>query len=89
MKILAMLGFAAVAFVATGCNDNASYHSIRNNLTPELSGVASRPVDRDRIFHVTANMDFREMNDDIMRTFYIDSPMRLSPYPIVNNGLPR
>jgi hypothetical protein len=89
MKTLAVLGFAAVAFLATGCSDNTTYHSIRNNLTPELTGTAERKVDRDRNFHIAADSNWRQMNDDISRTFLLDNPSRLSPYPIVSNGAPR
>ena len=70
--------------------NDVSYKAIRGNLSPELAGAADRPDDIDRHMAVMSDLNMRSFWDDMTRTFYIDQPSRLSPYPIrYTSGNPR
>ena len=94
MKTLAQLALAAtLTALAAGCQSDptaVSFDSIRGDLTPELRGLRTRPLDVKRNLAVTNNMNVRMFWDDLGRVFYTDHPSRLSPYPIMyTTGNPR
>ena len=70
--------------------NDVSYKAIRGNLSPELAATADRSDDIDRHMAVMEDLNMRSFWDDMSRTFYIDHPSRLSPYPIrYTSGNPR
>ncbi len=95
MKISACLTvLAGSVALLTGCQgsgiEDVSTAAIYGNLTPELAGLAERPIDVDRNLSVTNNQNWRMFSDDWGRVFYTDHPSRLSPMPIVQtSGNPR
>ena len=87
-----LISAAALAVWLTGCNSDrdVSYKHITGDLTPELKGLEERPVDDHNAFAISSNTNLRMFWDDIGRSLYLDTPSRLSPYPIINTtGQPR
>jgi len=87
-----LISFAALAVCLSGCNSDrdVSYKHITGHLTPELKGLAERPVDDHNAFAIASNEDLRMFWDDIGRSLYTDQPTRLSPFPITyTSGQPR
>ncbi len=93
MKSYAPLSLAAALAAAAGCQthpNDVSFAAVRNDITPELSGLATRPDDIARNTAISANQNMRMFWDDVTRVWYIDHPSRLSPYPIrYTSGEPR
>jgi hypothetical protein len=93
MKTAVPTAFAAALVLLAGCSSDpmdVSYSSISRNLTPELQGLAERPIDVNRNLSVTANQNWRMASGDLGRALYTDHPSRLSPFPVVStSGLPR
>lgn len=89
---LAAIAVGAAALIAgcqTGVN-NTSYGHITRNLTPELKGASQRQVDNRNARMYAENTNMRLLSDDLARTFLLDHPVRLSPFPIVDaSGQPR
>lgn len=92
----ALLTVAAASLIGVaGCSKNSassdvSYAAITGNLSPELAGLAERPIDRDRNLKNSMQLELRMLNDDIYRAMYWDHPSRLTPYPIpYTSGEPR
>lgn len=54
---------------------------IRSDVTPELSGLNRREVDRDNDFALAVDSNLRAANDDWDRFWLLDSPSRLTRYP--------
>jgi len=87
-----LISVAVLAVGVVGCdsNKNVSYKHITSHLTPELQGLAERPVDDHNAFAVSSNQNLRMFWDDVGRSLYLDQPSRLSPYPITyTSGQPR
>ena len=61
-----------------------SNRTVFNDLTPELMTLTERPVDVTSDISVNTNSDIRSFWTDLGRVFMLDTPSRLSPYPIVN-----
>lgn len=88
-SVLLMGAFAAVA--GCGANpDRVDYGYIKSNLSPELIGLADRPIDLDRNTAIMVDHNRRMLVDDVWRAMYWDHPSRLSPYPVTyTSGHPR
>ena len=85
---IALLG-AATLVSLTGCksgHDYYSYNAIMSDLTPELQGVAERPVDIDTNIAVVENVNWRLFWGDLGRIWYMDRPSILSPFPTVSTS---
>ena len=96
MKTIAGLtAVIAITALLTGCKgsgdpENVSYGAISGNLTPELMGLAERPIDVDRNIWMAANQNKRAFWGDLGRALYTNHPSTLSPYPIeLTSGEPR
>lgn len=94
MRMIATLSLVTICGVAfAGCRadpQDVSWGAVQSNLTPELDGITDRPEDFERHMAVTFNTNMRNFWDDVTRVWYIDSPSRLSPYPIANtSGKPK
>ena len=83
MKTCASLTFLTLtAVLSCGCQNG--------DLSPEMRGLAQRPRDARNMWEVTMNQDMRMFSDDVARAIYIDHPMHLSPYPVLDtSGMPR
>ncbi len=84
-----VLSSAAAVFALTGCKADpyaTDYNSIKSNLTPELTGLSERQVDREINWAQNANQDLRAATDDWGRLWLTDQPSRLSPYPIMSTS---
>ncbi|MCH2145876.1 MAG: hypothetical protein MK082_12135 [Phycisphaerales bacterium] len=84
----ALLG-SITLLAATGCKsstDHYSYSAITANLTPELQGIAERPVDVHTNVAVAENVNWRLMWGDLGRVWYMDRPSILSPFPTVSTS---
>lgn len=83
-SLLAVTLLAGVA----GCNNpnDVSFNSVKSNLTPELQGMAERPVDVDRNMAVVGNQNLRMFWGDLGRLFFFDEPSPLSPWTAINTG---
>ena len=81
---------AAVTLLVGGCGsgdpNDVSYSAITGNLTPELMGLAERPIDKHRNAAVHANQNIRMAWDDLARAFYLNNPSKMSPYPVFPSG---
>ena len=80
-------GFSVV--LLAGCkadHDYYSYSAISKNLTPEMQGLAERPVDVDRNVRVVENVNWRLFWGDLGRVWYMDRPSILSPFPTVSTS---
>jgi len=89
---VSLISVAALAVYLTGCNSDrdVSYKHITGDLTPELKGLEERPVDDHTAFAVASDTNLRMFWDDIGRSLYLDTPSRLSSYPVINtSGQPR
>jgi len=89
---VSLISVAALAVYLTGCSSDrdVSYKHITGNLSPEMHGLEERHVDDHNAFAIASNTNLRMFWDDIGRSLYLDSPSRLSPYPIINtSGQPR
>ena len=90
-----LIAVIAATALLTGCKgsgdpENVSYSAISGNLTPELMGLAERPIDVDRNISVAANQNQRAFWGDLGRAFYTNHPSTLSPFPIeLTSGQPR
>lgn len=85
----ALLAGLACTLLIAGCKsdkDHYSYRAISKNLTPELQGIAERPVDIDRNMAVAENVDLRLFWGDLGRVWYMDRPSILSPFPTVSTS---
>lgn len=85
------LRFATVALLAAGAagcsgKEDVSYKAILSNPTPEMRSAADTEADADGNYAYMRNMNYRSLWDDLGRMFYIDSPSRLSSYPIVDTS---
>ncbi|MHC4081905.1 MAG: hypothetical protein ACYS15_19005 [Planctomycetota bacterium] len=93
MKTLSRIVLAAtVAVVIGGCSqqEKVDFKSITRKPAPEMASTADRSADIDANYAYMRNTNYRSFWDDLQRTFYIDNPSRLSPYPIVEmSGNPR
>ncbi len=96
MRMIATLSLATICAVAiAGCSggdptQDVSWKSVQGNLTPELDGITDRPEDIERHIAVSSNTNLRNFWDDVNRMWYLDTPSRLSPYPIANtSGKPK
>jgi hypothetical protein len=63
---------------------DVSFDAIKQNPTPELSGMNERDVDMQRNLVVNANQTTRMFWSDFGRMWLADEPSPLSPYPTVN-----
>jgi hypothetical protein len=89
---ISLTALCALVIALAGCSGGggSSYGSISRNLTPDLRGLAERPVDMDSHIAYANDTDWRTFWEDLGRTFYTDHPSRLSPFPIVyTSGMPR
>lgn len=75
LSALALLG-------AVGCSSSNPVHALRTNPTPEVRTLADTSDEVQNKLWLTQNMNVREFWEDAARTFYLDRPTRLSPYPI-------
>jgi len=86
-RIALLLAPVILALPLSACSsdpNNVSYKAITGNLSPEMSGLSQRPVDRDTDLAVTNNQNLRMFNDDLGRVFYTNHASTLSPYPVTN-----
>jgi hypothetical protein len=93
MKIPARLALAAtLVAVCAGCNHKAkvSDKDIQNRPSPEMFSTSDRGSETANNYAYMRNIQHRSFVDDWNRTWLIDNPSRLSPYPIVDmSGNPR
>ena len=88
MITAALLG-ATTVLALGGCKsstDHYSYKAITSDLTPELQGLAERPVDIDTNVAVVENTNWRLMWGDLGRVWFLDRPSILSPFPTVSTS---
>jgi hypothetical protein len=88
MKTAARMLAASLLFTAVGTIGCAE--SYQNRPMPSMASTADRWVDTADNYAYMRNINQRGFIDDINRTWYIDNPTRLSPWPIVDmSGNPR
>lgn len=78
-----------VSGIVVGCSSDpmaTDFHSIKNDLSPELVNVAERDVDIERNLATTNDQNTRMFWNDIGRAWYVDRPSIMSPYFIVPTG---
>lgn len=63
---------------------DVSFDAIKNNPSPELSGMNERDVDIQRNLSVNTNQSTRMFWSDLGRIWFADQPSPLSPYPTIN-----
>jgi|GEM_PF-587454 len=80
--LFAIVGVVALSGVSGCTTDGPKHQSVVHNLTPEMIGLAKRPVDLQNSTSVTWNADNRMLVDDWSRAALIDRPSRLTPYPM-------
>jgi len=84
-RALALASLALVSASLTACGGNAQSTRpghIRNNITPELATLTSRPVDLKNDRALVANYNWRIMSEDFNRAMLIDRPTRLTSLPM-------
>ena len=91
MRIPARIALAAaIAAACGGCHSKTSFKAISNKPAPEMFSTADRGSDAAANYAYMRNTNYRSFWDDLGRALYIDQPMRLTPYPIVDAaGNPR
>ena len=91
MRIFSRLFFVTILTAGVcGCQSDVSTRAILKHPTPELKAIKDRPVDASVNYAYMRNTNLRAFWDDVARSWYIDHPSRLSPYPIVyTSGNPR
>ena len=90
MKITARLLVVAVPFVAVATSGLGCAHRYQNQPAPAMAGTTDRWVDGANNYAYMRNINHRGVVDDAARSFYVDNPSRLSPWPIVDmSGNPR
>lgn len=62
--------------------DDVTNEAILDDLTPELTTLAERPIDVDANVARQFNNDWRQFWEDWGRVFLLNDPIRLSPKPI-------
>ncbi len=88
MKTVARLLVVSLLLTAVGMIGCA--HGYQNHPAPAMASTADRWVDTADNYAYMRNINQRGFIDDINRTWYIDNPTRLSPWPIVDmSGNPR
>ncbi len=88
MKTAARLLAVSLLFTAIGTMGCA--HRYQNKPAPAMASTTNRWVDAADNYAYMRNTDQRGFIDDVNRTWYIDNPSRLSPWPIVDmSGNPR
>ena len=88
MKTAARLTAFALLLAAGGTLGCAQGY--QNKPSPAMASTADRWVDAADNYAYMRNINQRGFIDDINRTWYIDNPTRLSPWPIVDmSGNPR
>lgn len=75
---------AATALTLTACGNGSKYpgHSgVSSNLTPDLMGSYTRPIDKNNNYTLSTNENWRMFWDDLGRVSLLDRPSRLTPIP--------
>ena len=92
MKTRCILALAALTAAGMlGCsNEQSLSDSINARPAPEMMSTTDRGADLSTDYAYMRNINQRGFLDDLRRALYIDNPMRLSPYPIIDaSGEPR
>ncbi len=90
MKTIARLLVVALLFVAAAMGGLGCAHGYQNKPAPAMAGTTGRWVDGANSYAYMRNINQRGVVDDAARTFSVDNPSRLSPWPIVDmSGNPR
>ncbi len=88
MKTAARLLAVSMLFTAVGTIGCAQGY--QNKPSPAMASTTDRWVDAADNYVYMRNLNQRGFIDDVNRTWYIDNPTRLSPWPIVDmSGNPR
>ncbi len=88
MKTVARLLVVSLLLTAVGMIGCA--HGYQNHPAPAMASTTDRWVDTANNYAYMRNTNQRGFIDDVNRTWYIDNPTRLSPWPIVDmSGNPR
>jgi len=83
MKSTLCLAVASLVCIccASGCG---------SNLSPGMKGLAHNKEEVRIARQVEMNQNARMISDELARTFYLDHPSHLSPYPVTDtSGYPR
>jgi hypothetical protein len=84
-RALALTTLALLSVGLGACGGNAQSTAagdVRNNITPELSTLTSRPVDLKNDRALVANYNWRIMSQDFNRAMFLDRPSRLTHLPM-------
>ncbi len=88
--ILALAALTAAGMLGCSKEQSVSYDSINARPAPEMMSTTDRGSDLATDYAYMRNINQRGFLDDLRRALYIDNPMRLSPYPIIDaSGDPR
>jgi len=82
-RIAVAAGLCAMSFTLAGCitGADARHAEFLGNPTPDLDTYAETRNDMDNRAATVLDTNFRRLNDDLDRIFFMDRPMR-SRYPI-------
>ena len=90
MKTVARLLVVTLTVAATTLGGLGCTYAYQNKPSPAMASTTDRWVDLADNYAYMRNIDQRGFIDDFNRTWYIDNPTRLSPWPIVDmSGNPR
>lgn len=82
-RIAAAAGLCAISFTLVGCISGADerHAEFLSNPTPDLDTYAETRNEMDNRAATVLDTNFRRLNDDLDRVFFMDRPMR-GRYPI-------
>ena len=85
-KLAAVICVVSTA-VSTGCSTrDPAFESIKSNPSPELMGIAERPVDVERNMAVVGDQNLRLFWSDLGRVWLFDQPSNLSPWNTISTS---
>ncbi|MFZ4572879.1 MAG: hypothetical protein ACOYN0_00695 [Phycisphaerales bacterium] len=67
-----------------GTSRHPGHSAVSSDLTPDLMGLYSRPIDKNNSYTLTTNTNWRLFWDDLGRASLLDRPSRLNAVPITH-----
>jgi len=80
---LAALALVATGVAIAGCGYDSRWEELKFDPTPELATLHQTHVDTQNSYAIMSNENWRMINQDLLRFFYLDRPSRLTREPII------